>query len=288
MEAALKPASRRRLTALLACYNRRALTLRCLRALHAQASAIDLHVILFDDGCSDGTGEAVRSEFPMVEIITGDGTAFWGGGMNAVMQAALRRGSFDDVLWLNDDVDLRPDALEILFDAQRRARSEAEALDHVIIGAVTEPGSSVISYAGYRRRSWMSPVWLRMIGPVEGALNPCDTMHGNVVLLPESVARAVGPNDPILIHELGDIDYGYRAVKAGARLWIAPEPVGECASNPRSRKTTPPGNLRQRWRALNTPHGLPFRPWRHFMWRHGRVLGMIELGTIYAKRLTGL
>lgn len=278
---------RRKLTAVLACHNRRPLTLRCLRALHAQAGGIDFNVILFDDASSDGTGAAVRQEFPSVRIIEGDGNAFWGGGMHAAMSAALE-GMFDDILWLNDDVDLRADALSILFDAQAQARREHGGRDHIVVGATTEPGSDAISYAGYRRRSRLSPVWLERIGPVAGALNPADTMHGNAVLIPEGVARKVGPNDPRLFHELGDMDYGYRAVKAGARLWIAPTPVGECASNPRSQKAPPPGNLVARWKALNTPHGLPLDPWRHFMWRHGGVLGMVELGTIYAKRLTGL
>lgn len=281
-------APHRRVTAVLACYNRKQLTLRCLRTLHAQARDIDLSVVLFDDDSHDGTEDAVRAEFPQVRIIKGDGNAFWGGGMHAAMSAALE-GEFDDILWLNDDVDLAPDALQILFDAEAEARAKApEALGHIILGAVVSPGTSDITYGGYRRRSRFSPVWLNKIGPIDGKLTPCDTMNGNIVLVPEAVARAIGPNDPTFIQELGDLDYGYRAVKAGARIWIAPRPAGECSYNPRSDKKTPPGNLAQRWRALNTPHGLPIASWRPFMWRHGGVLGLVELGTIYAKRLTGL
>jgi GT2 family glycosyltransferase len=278
---------RRRLAVVLACHNRRALTLRCLRGLHAQAEGIDLGVFLFDDGSSDGTADAVRAEFPGVTIIPGDGTAFWGGGMHRAMQAALAQ-PFDDLLWLNDDVDLSPQALARLFAARKMAEADHGSSSAIIIGATTEPGSDRISYAGYRRRSRLSPVWLERVGPAPGRLTPCDTMHGNLVLIPEAAARTLGPNDPRLVHELGDLDYGYRAVRAGFRLWIAPEPVGQCASNPRSAKKTPPGDLRSRWRALNTPHGLPFGPWRHFMWRHGGVLGLAELGTIYFKRLSGL
>lgn len=280
--------ARPRVIAVLACYNRRPLTLRCLRTLHEQAQDIDLHVILFDDASSDGTGEAVRAEFPAVQIVEGDGNAFWGGGMHGAMSAALEQ-QFDHILWLNDDVRLEPDAIEQLLAAEADARAQdPKALGHIILGAVTEPGSAAITYGGYLRRSRFSPVWLKKIGPIDGKLTPCDTMNGNIVLVPEAVARKVGPNDPTFIQELGDLDYGYRAVKAGARIWIAPRPLGECSFNPKSIKKTPPGNLRQRWRALNTPHGLPIKSWRPFMWRHGGILGLVELGTIYAKRLTGL
>lgn len=278
---------RRKVTAVLACYNRRPLTLRCLRTLYDQAQDVDLSVVLFDDDSQDGTEQAVRAEFPAVRIIKGDGNAFWGGGMHAAMSAALE-DDLDFILWLNDDVDLAPDALRILFAAEADARQrEPDALGHIILGAVVAPGTNDITYGGYRRRSRFSPVWLNKIGPIAGELTPCDTMNGNIVLVPEAVARATGPNDPTFIQELGDLDYGYRAVKAGALIWIAPQAAGECSYNPRSDKKTPPGNLMQRWRALNTPHGLPIKSWRPFMWRHGGLLGLVELGTIYAKRLTG-
>ncbi|WP_336966284.1 glycosyltransferase family 2 protein [Sphingobium aquiterrae] len=280
------PNGKRTLAVALACHNRRPLTLRCLQGLHAQAADFNLRIFLFDDGSSDGTGDAVRAAFPDVTIIEGDGHAFWGGGMYRAISAALDT-DFNDLLWLNDDVALYPDALQRLIDAQAGADAQFGPGSSLIVGATREPGSDSISYAGFRRRSRLSPVWLQRVEPTPGALTPCDTMHGNVVLVPAAAARAIGPNDPKLIHELGDLDYGYRAGKAGYKILIAPQAVGECASNPRSRKSTPPGTLRQRWKQLNTPHGLPIGPWRHFMWRHGGMLGMAELGTIYFKRLTG-
>ena len=67
---------------LITCFNRRETTLRCLRALYEQelpAGAM-LRVVLTDDGSSDGTGDAVRTEFPGVVVLQGDGNQYWVGG----------------------------------------------------------------------------------------------------------------------------------------------------------------------------------------------------------------
>ncbi|MBU2135728.1 MAG: glycosyltransferase [Alphaproteobacteria bacterium] len=57
-----------RIAVVMACYNRRDTTLRCLRSLFAQLEpTVSLDVYLLDDASSDGTGAAVRAEFPNAE-----------------------------------------------------------------------------------------------------------------------------------------------------------------------------------------------------------------------------
>jgi GT2 family glycosyltransferase len=72
-------------------HNRREETLQCLRSLaRAESSGLDLHVIIVDDGSTDGTAEAVATQFPDVEIIRGDGSLWYTAGTNRGIQAALR------------------------------------------------------------------------------------------------------------------------------------------------------------------------------------------------------
>ena len=48
--------------ALLTCHNRKEKTLACLKSLYRNMPEVDVY--LTDDGCADGTAEAVKSIFP--------------------------------------------------------------------------------------------------------------------------------------------------------------------------------------------------------------------------------
>ena len=101
---------------LLTVYNRKEKTLRCLNSLvdsHAKAgSKIRYKVFLTDDGCTDGTREAIEKAgygFAMC-ILQGDGNLYWNGGMIKSWKAAIADDEhYDGYLWLNDDAVVLPD-----------------------------------------------------------------------------------------------------------------------------------------------------------------------------------
>ena len=104
------------LAVLITCYNRRQSTLSCLEALYNQSvEDVKLDVYLVDDGCTDGTGEAVRSRFPEVRVVAGDGNLYWCGGMRVAFSEAMK-GDYDYYFWLNDDTVLLPGALQGLLE----------------------------------------------------------------------------------------------------------------------------------------------------------------------------
>ena len=78
---------------LLTVHNRKAKTLECLQRLYAQQplEGYQVNVYLTDDGCTDGTPEAVRQQFPQVHIIHGDGNLFWNRGMYTAWQEAAKK-----------------------------------------------------------------------------------------------------------------------------------------------------------------------------------------------------
>jgi GT2 family glycosyltransferase len=99
-----------RIAALMACFNRRELTLRCLSSVHQGAAGHDVTVYLLDDASTDGTAAAVRDAFPGTVIIAGDGKHFWNGGMYRAWETA-RASRYDAYLLLNDDVEFDADFL---------------------------------------------------------------------------------------------------------------------------------------------------------------------------------
>lgn len=275
-----------RIAVAMTCFNRRETTLRCLRSLLAQHDGqVEFVIYLVDDASTDGTAAAIRLEFPQVHVIAGTGRLFWGGGMHRALCEALRHPA-DFILWLNDDVALHPGAIALSLNAYRRT---ADTNPHQIMaGATTDPETGAITYSGFRRSHSRDPSKLRRVDPDPERLLHCDTMNGNFVLMPRALAEHLGAIDPAFVHQLGDLDYGYRARAIGAGIRLLSFPVGTCAANPREMPFRKPGlNLLQRWRAIAGPLGLPLRPWSTFMWRHGGTYGLGRLALIYAARLAG-
>lgn len=82
-------------------HNRRVWTLRFLEWFTRQ-SYQHVVVLLVDDGSTDGTADAVRSAYPTVRILEGDGTLWWSGATNMGVRVALEEGA-DYILTINDD-----------------------------------------------------------------------------------------------------------------------------------------------------------------------------------------
>jgi GT2 family glycosyltransferase len=118
-----------RVVAVAPVHDRRDITLRWLRALAvADRGGIDLSCVVVDDGSTDGTAEAIRSEFPAVAIVHGDGTLWYTAGTNRGLEAALARDP-DYVLAMNDDTLPEPGFLaSLVATAERNPRSVVGAL----------------------------------------------------------------------------------------------------------------------------------------------------------------
>ena len=269
--------------ALLTCFNRRETTLECLRALGANQcrELVDLWAVLVDDGSNDGTAQAVRAEFPWVEVVTSSGNLFWCRGMHLAFETALRTG-FDHYLWLNDDTMLWPDALARLLacEAQLRVHTDRPV---IVVGSTADPVSGVCTYGGNRRPWRLRPFSVERVVPTADAQR-CDTLTGNIVLIPDRAAQRVGNLDPAFEHAMGDTDYGLRARRCGVELWVAPQMHGSCADNP------PAGTyldaslpLAIRWRRMLHRKGLPWRSWLVFTRRHTGILWPLYFVWPYAK-----
>jgi GT2 family glycosyltransferase len=270
-----------RLATLITCHNRRETTLRCLRALFEcrLPDDVQLHVLLVDDGSTDGTGEAVRGTYPQVEVLPGDGSLYWTGGMRKAFAVAMGR-RFDHYLWLNDDTCLYQETLAALLGVA----AEVQAAGHkaaIVVGSTHSRGGGPVNYGGIRKK-WRH-LNRELVEPQETAI-PCETMHGNCVLVPHEIAQRVGNLDPAFIHTIGDIDYGLRASQAGFLILVMPGYAGICELNPLSETPFDPSlPLNSRYERLLGPKGLPFKPWLTFLWRHFGFVGLAHWLWTYVK-----
>lgn len=229
---------------LLTVHNRKDKTLKCLENVLSQVlpEGIVLDIYLTDDGCTDGTVEAVSRDFPQVNIIKGNGNLFWNRGMYKAWEAASKAKDYDYYLWLNDDTILLPNAIiQLLMDAKQQPNS-------VIVGSTcSSTDSTKVTYGGQYAGRKIVP---------NGYLQKCQTFNGNIVLIPRKIFKNIGNLDWTYEHAIGDLDYGWMVTRSGRSNYVSGIFLGICDRNPRpvtwTRSDVP---LNERWRNFHSPLG---------------------------------
>ncbi|WP_062071304.1 glycosyltransferase family 2 protein [Demequina sediminicola] len=233
------------LEVLIACHNRKELTVRAVERVRATAP-VRTHITVVDDGSTDGTADALASiAGPDLTVLTGDGSLFWAASMAWAEKTVLYRRSDRDfsLVWLNDDVRLDADALSRLVSVS------AENPHSIVIGPMRDPDSSELTYGGFATAG-IHPLRFDLI-PWSSHQQHADTLNGNLVLIPATAADRIGPIDGEFAHALADIDYGLRARRLGIHVVVAPGTLGTCARNP----APPREPLLTAWRRFLSPKG---------------------------------
>lgn len=185
---------------ILTCHNRRKVTLQCLGHLYSIMSNIDVYCL--DDASSDGTADAIKKEFPQVNLVSGDGNLFWCRGMNMAWKEAVKKGGYDFYFWLNDDLVLYENAFSELLECSKIVEDKA-----VITGLVQEETTKEAIYGGTSFEGKLITA--------NGEMQNVKNMNGNFVLVPDAVVKKIGTFDEVYHHDLGDVDYGMTAREAG-------------------------------------------------------------------------
>lgn len=270
----------KKIAVLLTCFNRKQDTLNCLRALFDQVNIDDLvslDIYLVDDGSTDGTEVAVKQMFPQVNIILGDGNLFWNGGMHKAFSVAIKT-DYHYYLWLNDDTVLEPDVVQRLVNTSIDLAGQGQTTA-IIAGATCSAETGTTTYSGVCRQYWWWPLRFSLVEPQSKPVR-CDTMSGNCVLIPREVVRLIGNLDDSFKHYLGDYDYGLRASKQGASVWLAPGYIGTCNLSKLERRKQVKIDFKNVREKLEQPKGLAIadtdltslREWKVFSKRHGGYL----------------
>jgi GT2 family glycosyltransferase len=117
-----------------------------------------------------------------------------------------------------------------------------------------------------RRTSWHN---VRVLEPTD-AVQMCDSINGNIVLVPRTAEERIGRLDPIYTHFFADADYGMRARRQGIPVLLAPGHLGECRLNSLAGSSFDARlSVRERWRRMFGPKGYrPPRQWWAFVHAH--------------------
>ena len=158
-----------------------------------------------------------------VRVIKGDGTLFWAKGMRLAWETAVedekRVGAIDFFLWLNDDVELKPGAIESVLDDWRRSGDERGVIAGACSRDVEETAST---YAATTRRDVQIPPNGTAPQRADGWFN------GNFVLVPRKAYEQVGMISNEYTHARADYDYAERLKRAGIPFFASSRYVGVC------------------------------------------------------------
>ncbi len=210
-------------------FNRRDETLQCLRSIsRADTTDLELHIIVVDDGSTDGTSDAIRASFPDVEIVVGDGNLWYTAGTNRGIEAAMRHDP-DYILAINNDSIFDEKCiLNMVECAEKHPRSVIGAL---LLNWDTPHRVFQVSprwelwKGGYRH--WHNQtVWTVPPRPWEVEL-----IVGNCVLYPVAAIREVGLMDEKHLAQFGDAEYTPRMRRSGWRLIVEPRARVFCKPN---------------------------------------------------------
>jgi len=205
--------------------NRKEDTLACLKSL-AESTYPNHRVIVLDNASSDGSVEAIRSQFPAAEIIQLHQNLGYAGNNNIGIEAALQQGA-DWVFVLNEDTIVAPDC----FDHFIQAAAEKEAASDGRVGILgpkvyhaNEP--NLIQSAGGELTSRWDAIH---IGQNEKDLGQYDDerqvdwISGCALLVKRQVIQECGALDPRFFYYWEETDWCKRATEHGWQIWVVPE-----------------------------------------------------------------
>ena len=231
----------KRIAVIITVFNRRDKTVGCLRHLFAAGDAsaepVSLTVFLTDDGCTDGTAEAVRGEFAEhdIHIIQGDGSLYWAGGMRKAWEEARRTpGDWDYYLLINDDTFIYNNVFPQLFEAIDYGHRLTGRYG-LASGITCQPGRpEEITYGGLNfvnktkgRQELVKPT---------GKPQRIDMTHANILLVHRAVVDEIGIFHKGFVHSCADNDYSMTAARCGLPVYSTSVVCGECERDHYSRK----------------------------------------------------
>lgn len=269
-------------------HNRRAETLQCLRSIErSERDGFTIHIIIVDDGSTDGTADAIRTEFPDVEIVTGDGSLWYTAGTNRGFEAALKHNP-DYILGSNNDQVFDSKCISNMVEcAERHPRSVVGAM---LLNWETPHKLFQVSprfelFSGGFRHWYKQTVWTVPNKPWRVEL-----IVGNCVLYPAAAVREVGLMNEKRLIQYGDAEYTPRMLRHGWQLLIDPRARVFCKPNDEVsgfRELTMSEKLKQLLFRPTGPYSLRRRLFMNIGGARNPIIGIIAVPVFFIRLALG-
>lgn len=209
-------------------WNTRDLLRACLQSLYRYPPDVSFEVIVVDNASEDGSAAMVRAEFPQVVLIANSENRGYAGGNNQALAQA--QGAY--VLLLNPDTEVFPDTLNRAL-AFLEAHPDAGAVGakqffpdgrvQASVRGFPTPANLLWEVSGLAR---LFPRWLggyRMRGFTYDRVAVVEQPMATFLMVRRAVVEQVGLMDEAFPLFFNDVDWCYRIVQAGWRIYFVPE-----------------------------------------------------------------
>jgi len=203
-------------------------TLACVASVLA-SHAPPLDVLLLDNGSEDHIGATVKARFPTVTVKRLPTNAGCAGGRNAILRHFRDAGTWNYLLFLDNDATLDPDALNRLTErAAHLQQSGGVPLGGLGLHVTYRQNPTQLWCAGGARIDWPHAFFtatgrgghVRDTYPDSRSL---DTLTGGFMFLTRAAVEATGYFDENYRIYVEDTEWCWRMHNQGFALWSAPD-----------------------------------------------------------------
>lgn len=188
-------------------HNRKKTTMKCLEHLKQCSNIEQYHIVIVDDGSTDGTKDAIALLYPTVTVLEGNGDLWWTGAMAKGMEYAYEQGA-EYFIWLNDDCLPAPNTLQEMVAFMRLNPD-------TLVAPSCYPETNFLhpQHNGFKNR--------KSCAANSGEIIYVKGMSGWCVGIPATVFSKIGaPDARRFPHYSGDDMYTFRATKAGFKACL--------------------------------------------------------------------
>lgn len=191
-------------------WNRLADILECLESVK-KSDYLNYNIVVVDNASTDNSVNIIKNKFPDVVILTCEKNLGFAGGNNVGMKYAVKNGA--EYVWLlNNDTTIMPDTLvKIITTAEK---SCSLGLVSPIIYYYSNPAEIEHCGANFDLKNYLfvNYVTLNKLNNIEKK-NP--GLFGTALLIKQEVITSVGYLNEGYFAYYEDVDYSWRALKAG-------------------------------------------------------------------------
>lgn len=206
--------------------NQRDKTLECLAALTAQTGA-DYRILVWDNGSSDGTGEAIRKTFPTVQVHEHAQNLGVASGRNAAARLAIQAYKCSHLLFLDNDILVEPGFVAALYqpftENRRLGQTQAKLRFMHDRTLLNDAGGAQIDFLRWH----VTPVGFGE--PDQGqydVVRPCISCGGAMMVRVDVFQELAGFDGSFDPFGPEDMDFSLRLQKAGYQALYIPQAVG--------------------------------------------------------------
>ncbi|MCL5773605.1 MAG: glycosyltransferase family 2 protein [Firmicutes bacterium] len=208
------------LSVIIATYNTRDLTLKCLESVFKEISGLEFEIFVVDNNSSDKTSEEIRKRFPAVKIIENEENL----GFARACNQAIRVSEGKHVLLLNSDTVVLDEAPGKMINYLKN-RPEVGALGPALLDKnsnIQKSCAKKMTLLSTFRESWLGKMAFDYDKAKSNEPSYVDILSGACLMVPQETIDKVGLLDENYFMYSEDVDWSYRIAEAGYKLVYFP------------------------------------------------------------------